>query len=87
MVNAWMWWTKKSAVPSAIGMAATFPPTATTSPPQTGVVGESAFGAVSWGAARCTFWIHCANTGCNWMAVSENMSCGLPKALIVSLWM
>ena len=86
IVNACMWWTKKSDVPNGIGIIATFPPTSTIFPPQAGLVKDSAFGAVDCGAKKWMFWIHLAKIGCNWIALSENISCGRPKALIVSLW-
>ena len=87
IVNAWMWCTKKSAVPNGIGNKATLPPTATKSPPpQVKLVLVIAPGAVALGAKAWVFCIHWAKTGCNWIAVSENISWGRPKALMVSLW-
>ena len=42
----------KSAVPSAIGIMATLPPTAITSPPKVALVAAKAVGAVPPGAVK-----------------------------------
>ena len=87
MVNAWMWWTMKSAVPNVMGIIAILSPIATIPPPKAWLTTWRALGAVLPGANVCRFCTHWANTGCNWIALSENISWGRPKARMVSLWM